>query len=306
MSNQPFGSPASASTAYAPTLGLRQRHSSVNAASFGVAPGDENFNPNGNGRTFQSHTTRKIPAPPRASLASTAGKFNTRWIATADRMRSDEKGGSSDVDANTRALVPAKNGDENVDLSLWVVGFGESKIDSPPLVCPGFASIEPVLSIRLAGYRNEAQFRALYQQLSSCGVITARRGGLSCFGEKRNDNAVDGDNWVAVRYESVLCAHKALCQHANLVSVGGSMVILGVMPLNDPGVAAKLGIDVGVSTPWEGGMALSAAGSCNVSRQHKLRTEADIMRDDGVMDNESKSELDSLCGKFLAWFFMWD
>ena len=111
---------------------------------------------------------------------------------------------------------------------------------------------------------------------------------------------------MAVRYESALCAHKALCQHNNLVNVGGSTVIFGVMPLNDPGVAARLGIDVGISFPWEGGVALSAAGSCRVSREQKLRTEADIMRDDGVMDKESISDLDSLCGKFLAWFFMWD
>jgi len=109
----------------------------------------------------------------------------------------------------------------------------------------------------------------------------------------------NGDNWVAVRYESALCAHKALCQHNNLVSVGGSTVIVGVMPLNDPGVAARFGVDVGVPS-------LSAPGSCRVSRHQKLRTEADILRDDGMMDNESKSDLDSLCGKFLAWFFMWD
>ena len=130
-----------------------------------------------------------------------------------------------------------------------------------------------------------------------------------------NNNAVDavgnGDNWVAVRYESALCAHKALCQHNNLVSVGGSTVIFGVMPLNDPVVAARLGVDVGgVSMPWEGGggvAQLSASGSCHaVSRQRKLRTEADILRDDGMTDNESTSYLDSLCGKVLAWFFMWD
>ena len=127
MINQPFGSPASASAAYAPSLGLRQRHSSANAANFGAAPGDENSDPNGN----PSRTARKIPAPPpRASLTSAAGKIHSRRIATAYRMRSGEKCGSSDVDASTRALVPAnKNRNEDVDLSLWVVGYGESTID---------------------------------------------------------------------------------------------------------------------------------------------------------------------------------
>ena len=156
MSNQPFRSPA-------PSLGLRQRHSSSanNAANnFGsVAPppsgGDENSDPNNNGNVGnggrgggfnQSHNVtraRKIPVPPpRASLASAAGKINSRRIAAAttaatDRMMrgSNEKGGrgssSNVVDAGgTRALVvPAnyKNGNnENVDLSLWVVGYGES------------------------------------------------------------------------------------------------------------------------------------------------------------------------------------
>ena len=107
-----------------------------------------------------------------------------------------------------------------------------------------------------------------------------------------------------MRYESALCAHKALCQHANLVSVGGNTVIVGVMPLNDPGVAAKLGIDVGVG----GGVVASssAAGSCRASGQCELKTEADILlQDDGMADNVV-NDLDSLCGKVLAWFFMWD
>jgi len=168
MNNQPFGSPASGASAAscAPPLGLRQRHSSSsNAANnFGSVPpvGDENSDPNhGNqgraGGGHQSHISqaRKIPAPPpRASLASAAGRIHSRRIATtaADRM----SGMSSDVvvvDASgARALVPArsnKNGNEDVDLSLWVVGYGESvrRSDFSP---PGFCS---ALIFRASMYR---------------------------------------------------------------------------------------------------------------------------------------------------------
>ncbi|KAL3780366.1 hypothetical protein ACHAW5_007124 [Stephanodiscus triporus] len=312
MSNQPFGSRTSASTAYAPSLGLRQRHSSANAASnyrVVVADGgDENSNPNGNNNnnnddddvggdpsSSSGSKSTKIRArpPPRASLASASGMFNTRRriAATdaADRRRENDDGGASDVvyANDARALVPAnKNIGVDEDLSLWVVGYG---------------------------YRTEAHFRALYHHLSRCGVITARRGGLSCFGEetRSGDVADDGDNWVAVRYESALCAHKALCQHAKLASVGGNTVIFGVMPLNDPVVAAKLGIDVGASSSSSlsrgGGGGGVASSSARASDRRELKTEADILllRDERMADGVV-NDLDGLCGKVLAWFFMWD
>lgn len=185
--------------------------------------------------------------------------------------------------------------------------------------------------IAIAGYRNVSQFRALYHQLSSCGVITARRGGLSRFGEERrhvvnereggdDDRVVEDDNnWVAVRYESALHAHKALCQHGNIVNVGvRGTVIFGVMPMSAPGVSAKLlGIESsgssssssraevgGAHTSAIGVLGSSSSSTGGGSNRRQLRSDADVVRD--YDEEETKYDLDSLCGKVLAWFFMWD
>lgn len=164
-----------------------------------------------------------------------------------------------------------------------------------------------------AGYRNEAHFRALYHRLESCGTITARRGGLACFGESSGGvTDVGSDNWVAVRYESVLCAKKALCQDGNFVSLGGgSTMIIGVMPLSESDAAARLGIDV-AGGPSRGGVTLSGDPR-GKRRRYELQSEEDVIlyqdeRRVGVAaaDGEARSGLDSLCGKVLAWFFMWD
>lgn len=305
MSN-PFGSSnlfsgaadnASAAS-YAPPLGLRQRHSAANANAnngnlVGARGGDENANPNsashhGNMQTAYGKwgSMSKVPAPPRVSLSS-AGKFTAAAgrSATAQQQQRQQlpTEGRNVGTASHQALVPTNERVE-VDLSLWVVGYG---------------------------YRSEAHFRALYQRLERCGVITARRGGLPCFGESKSnhDNADNGSNWVAVRYESALCAQKALCQHGNFVSLGGSTMVMGVMPLSESDAAAKLGINFDGSASRE---IVTLSGSYNRRRQHELRSEADIMLHegerggDGTTDNEVASSLDSLCGKVLAWFFMWD
>lgn len=222
----------------------------------------------------------KVPAPPRMSLA-TAGKstFSSRRSATAQQQQRSPTENRSNAESNQQAVVRINEKDEE-DLTLWVVGYG---------------------------YRNEAHFRSLYHRLESCGVITARRGGLSCFGEgtSQDDN---GSNWVAVRYESALCAHKALCQHGNFLSIGGSTMVIGVMPLSESDAAAKLGINVNNGSATQEIVTLS--GSYSNRNECGLRTEADVMlyegEQGGIIDNEVKSGLDSLCGKVLAWFFMWD
>ena len=183
------------------------------------------------------------------------------------------------------------------------------------------------------GYRNEAHFRALYQRLEKCGTITARRGGLSVFGEEtttttnNNNNTNDsGDNWVAIQYESALFAQKALCQHGNFVSIGGSTMVMGVMAMTESmDVAAQLlllgsassvvGGDGGLLLPsssssregggvrWIGGSGLDERqGEDSVpignAKQRGLETVDD--------DDELKSSIDNFCGKIMAWFFMWD
>lgn len=312
MSN-PFGSSNlfsgaadnTSAASYAPPLGLRQRHSTANGINannnngnlVGARGGDENANPNnsashrGNMQTAYGKwgSMSKVPAPPRASLSSTAGKFAAAAgrSATAQQQQRQQlptEGRNVGTGTASHQAIVSTNERVDVDLSLWVVGYG---------------------------YRREADFRALYHRLERCGVITARRGGLPCFGESRSngDNADNGSNWVAVRYESALCAQKALCQHGSFVSLGGSTMVMGVMPLSESDAAAKLGINFDGSASRE---VVTLSGSYNRRRQHELRSEADIMLHegerggDGTTEYEVASSLDSLCGKVLAWFFMWD
>jgi hypothetical protein len=170
------------------------------------------------------------------------------------------------------------------------------------------------------GYRNEAHFRALYQRLEKCGTITARRGGLSCFGDDSNNDS--GDNWVAVRFESALCAQKALCQHGNFVSIGGSTMVMGVMALAESkDVAVQLlgrravggGLLPSSSPSQEGGGVRLISRSGWEGRQVcELRAEKDILLIDDeerrgieTVDDELKSSIDNFCGKIMSWFFMW-
>ncbi len=174
--------------------------------------------------------------------------------------------------------------------------------------------------IHALGYRNEAHFRALYQRLERCGTITARRGGLSCFGDDINSDS--GDNWVAIRYESALCAQKALCQHGNFVSIGGSTMVMGVMALAESkDVAVQLlgsstvggGLVPSSSLSRDGGGVRLIGRSGREGRQvRELRTEEDILLIDyddrrGIetVDDELKSSIDNFCGKIMSWFFMW-
>ncbi len=181
------------------------------------------------------------------------------------------------------------------------------------------------------GYRNEAHFRALYQRLEKCGTITARRGGLSVFGEEtttttnNNNNTNDsGDNWVAIQYESALFAQKALCQHGNFVSIGGSTMVMGVMAMTESmDVAAQLLLLGSTSScsVGDGGLLLPASSS---SREGGVRLiggsglderqgedsvpigNAEQRGLETVDDDELKSSIDNFCGKIMAWFFMWD
>ncbi|KAL9182532.1 hypothetical protein ACHAXT_013184 [Thalassiosira profunda] len=279
----PFGSPglfspgaAPNASPYAPQFGLRQRHlpGSAPNASTGTAAGavNENAHPNNAPAYGKFGSMAKVPAPPRVSLAS--GRAGFGRSATPQRQ---QPGAQSN---NKRALAQTGGRDEQDDLSLWVVGYG---------------------------YRSEAHFRALYRRLEGCGTITARRGGLACFGE--GDAPDGGDNWVAVRYDSALCAQKALCQHGNFVSVGGSTMVIGTLSLSESEAAARLGINVGGSSQER--VTLSRASYEPRNRRELRSDDEDVMlyedeRGDGTVGNEVKSGLDSLCGKVLAWFFMWD
>ena len=197
-----------------------------------------------------------------------------------------------------------------------------------------FASYSIKTILLYPGYRNEAHFRALYQRLEKCGTITARRGGLSLFGEttttttnnnNNNTNTNDsGDNWVAIQYESALFAQKALCQHGNFVSIGGSTMVMGVMAMTESmDVAAQLLLlgstssvvgDGGLLLPSssssrEGGGVRWIGGSGLDERQGEDSVPIGNAEQRGletVDDDELKSSIDNFCGKIMAWFFMWD
>ncbi|KAL7530915.1 hypothetical protein ACHAWF_003559 [Thalassiosira exigua] len=268
---------------FAPPLGLRQRHPSATARDGGAVGGlaDENADPNSAPRSQARgkwESMNKVRAPPRVSLATAGARaaFAPPRSATPQREQQSADRRST-IEPRQQSIVPSRtNGEEDEDLSLWVVGYG---------------------------YRNEAHFRALYHRLESCGVINARRGGLSCFGEVER-NRDDGSNWVAVRYENALCAHKALSQHGNFVNVGGSIMVVGVMPLTESNAAANLGINVNRSFGSEN---VTLIGRDNGKQHRQLLNEADILLDGGQggddIDSDKRSGFDSLCGKILAWFF---
>ena len=175
-------------------------------------------------------------------------------------------------------------------------------------MCVIFAQINILISTITStspssGYRNEAHFRALYHRLESCGTITARRGGMSCFGEDKSETVDSGNNWVAVKFESALHCAKALCQHGSFVGVGGSVMIMGVMPCESD-AAAKLGINVNKGS-LGGKLTLARSYNKNYNRNDgEILAESDVMlieRERG----EVTSGLDRLVGNFLGWFFMW-
>ena len=120
-------------------------------------------------------------------------------------------------------------------------------------------------------------------------------------------------------------SHKALCQHSAFLNVGGTAKVVGVMPLVDSDTVAKLGIHVNDSSLSSHDIIAKSKephllSDGDIGRHYKngvrnsneISTELDIMMYEGEQEGASnhddavKSGLDSLCGKILAWFFMWD
>jgi hypothetical protein len=182
----------------------------------------------------------------------------------------------SDHDPNSQALIVVPNNKSFSDeSSLWVVAYG---------------------------FCTEAQFRALIHRLETCGTITSSRGGLSTGQNKTG--ADNGNNWVAVRFKSALAAHKAMCQNGGFVSVGGSTMVIGVMSLSDSNAADKLGIDIyGSHSTTHDVVIRSMSRSIN---EHLVMDDSELLLGDREAGMDvSEGPLDSVCGKVLAWFFMW-
>jgi hypothetical protein len=130
-------------------------------------------------------------------------------------------------------------------------------------------------------------------KLGECGTITAKK----TWGD-------GGSNWVALRYSNTLSAHKAMCQNGNIISVGGSPMIVGVMSFNDLDAAAKLGIDIYSVNAESQDLLLHSLG--------KGVKNPVVVDDSEVILGGGEEELDvvggdisGLCGKVLAWFFGW-
>ena len=103
---------------YDPPLGLRQRRAP--SGDVAAPPGEENTHPNDLlHATRPMRGTRKVPAPPRMSL-STAGK--AAFPSRRDLPRQAPTGPNAASESQAQALV-LKEDEE--DLTLWVVGYGE-------------------------------------------------------------------------------------------------------------------------------------------------------------------------------------
>lgn len=200
----------------------------------------------------------------------------------------------------------------------------------PYLSQPAFAAgqeIESSLWIVAYGFRSEHQYRALLRRLESCGTVTARRGGLLADPDGNDDGrrSIHDNSWVALRFENIISARKALCQHGVILDVGGGgTIVVGVMPLDDPSAARRLGIDMGGffngafssqlverrSSPQDmGGNDASAHGLMREEEILLHGSEGGRLEDgsaDMYYDDSIESGLDSMCGKAMAWFFMWE
>jgi hypothetical protein len=150
------------------------------------------------------------------------------------------------------------------------------------------------------GFRTEPQFQSLLRRLESCGTITSSRGSRKSL-----------NNWIAVRYSSVLAAHKALCQNGSIVSVAGTTMVVGVQSFVGSDVEAKLGIDIYNSgDKGEEDLGLYSLVGCGV-RELPVVDDSEVLLINGgeerrmIEEEDERSRLDGVCGKVLAWFFGW-
>lgn len=204
-----------------------------------------------------------VKKPPRASLA----RLGLSSPAASRPGPSREPGGNPTAGAPggpVTAAITRRNDQQSTratadDLSHWVVAYG---------------------------FRTQAQHAALVRRMESCGDVTARRGGGT------------GDNWMALRFESRLSAHKALCADGALICAGGGQMVVGVAPLD--GLATDLGLDLSVG-PEEA----ERERRKSLARRHdelSASREEDLL----LLADQDESQGKGICGRVLSWFFMWD
>jgi len=206
-----------------------------------------------------------VKKPPRASLARLGLSSPAASRPGTSRERDGNPTAGAGAPGGPVTAAVARRDDQSArataedDLSHWVVAYG---------------------------FRTQAQHAALVRRMEGCGDVTARRGGGP------------PDNWIALRFESRLSAHKALCADGALICAGGGQMVVGVAPLS--GLATGLGLDLSVG-PEEA----ERERRKSLARRHdelSVSREEDLL----LLVDQDESQGKGICGRVLSWFFMWD
>eukprot|EP00979_Chaetoceros_neogracilis_P007214 scaffold1521_cov271-Chaetoceros_neogracile.AAC.22 len=191
--------------------------------------------------------------------------------------------------------------------------------------------------IVIYGFSTSSQCQVILSKFDKLGTVVAQ------FPSLVHDSSDEGNgrNWVCIKYQSVLQADKALCQHGSLMDMHGSHavtrggggagqqpMIVGVMNMDEV-IASRLGLNLFLKADggsvgtgavnFKGNGRLGGAkGQPTVVGTGRMRTtttklhERDVLLTTGREDRKHSgnndailAERDSLCYKALAWVFEW-
>lgn len=138
------------------------------------------------------------------------------------------------------------------------------------------------------GYTNESQYQAILRRFQTFGRVVSHRGGKPGL-----------TNWVALEYESVIQAEKALCQQNCLLMDG---ILVGVTGLTLP---------LKQSLEWNHSTSLSSLPDVTSRLDSKFETD-ELKEEDILLLSPSKNkqsfvigEKRNVCERFLSWWFGW-
>lgn len=137
------------------------------------------------------------------------------------------------------------------------------------------------------GYSTEAQYQAILRKFQSFGKVVSHRG--SCRPGR--------SNWIALEYESIVQAEKALCQQNCLLMDG---VLIGV---------TRLTLPLKQSLEWNPTSSLSS----DVASRLDDKFQNDVMSEEDILLLASPKKKQSfvigarrnVCERFLSWWFGW-
>jgi len=170
---------------------------------------------------------------------------------------------------------------------------GVSNERSQPSTTTGASTIPQLVNnsldrwVVVYGYANEAQYDAIVRKFSSFGKVVSHRGSC-CPGRS---------NWIALEYESIVQAEKALCQQNCLLMDG---VIVGV---------TRLTLSLKQSLEWNSTLLSSlpdvASRLDSKFQQNDAMKEEDILLMATPKKNREHGGKRNVCEKFLSWWFGW-